>query len=105
MTDRTAAPVPPTTQITNIAELLDFDAYLGEFGAAFDRDAILRDLIAALEEGCGVPVTIARNGDVFADVGEDADAASDIDWAQVQEGVDFAGIVERHHVGDGEVRS
>jgi len=98
--------MPTTTEVTNISQLLDLSAALGDYASEYDTDAIVADyvqaLLAALDEmgrvhgtagAAGVYVT--RSGVVYADV-DQAERAREIDWRELAEQVDFAAIAKRH---------
>jgi hypothetical protein len=84
-----------TTQITNIAHLLDLTAYAGDFIADYDMDAVHAEYVAALNESAGAGITVHANGDVIAEI-DRADVARDIDWKALADGIDAAPIFERH---------
>lgn len=87
-----------TTQITNIAHLLDLTAYAGEFIDDYDMDAVHADYVAAINaEILPESVTVYANGDVIADI-ETADAAREIDWKTVADDVNAAPIFKRHDI-------
>ena len=88
-----------TTQITNIAHLLDLTDYVNEFAGDYDMDAVHRDYVAAVERSAGDGITICGNGDVIADV-DVADKARDIDWGALVEEVDIDAILQRHDVSE-----
>lgn len=84
-----------TTQITNVAHLLDLTAYAGDFVADYDMDAVRRDYVSMLN--CELPdgITLHASGDVYALV-ELADYARNIDWADLTNERDLAPIFQRH---------
>jgi len=87
-----------TTQITNIAELLDLTAYAGDYLDDYDMDAVRVDYVAAINDRILLDgVTVYVNGDVIADV-ETADDARDIDWKSLADAIDASAIFERHDV-------
>lgn len=89
-----------TTQITNIAHLLDLTPYAGDFIDDYDMTAVYADYLAAVNEEILLDgVQVLFNGDVIATV-DTADDARDIDWKAVTDHVNAAPIFERHDVTD-----
>lgn len=84
-----------TTQITNIAHLLDLNDYAGDFVEDYDMDAIHEDFLDEIQARVPRGVTVFRNGDVIADV-DVADEARDITWGDITEDIDVAAIFDRH---------
>lgn len=84
-----------TTQITNIAHLLDLTAYAGQFIDDYDMDAVHADYVSLLN--CDLPdgITLYPNGDVIAQV-ELADQARAIDWDDLTNERNVAAIFEPH---------
>ena len=84
-----------TTQITNIAHLLDLTAYAGDFINDYDMDAVHADFLDQLNRDAFDGITIHANGDVIADV-RMAGIARQIDWQSLVDGIDAAPIFESH---------
>jgi DNA-binding phage protein len=84
-----------TTQITNIASKFDLNSYAGQFAGDFDMEAVHADYVTRLNEALPRGITLARNGDVYADV-DVADEARDIDWDEFIGDYDPADLFERH---------
>jgi hypothetical protein len=84
-----------TTQITNIAHLLDLADYAGDFLADYDMDAIRSDFIDEIQARLPSGVTLLGNGEVIADIDVD-DQARELDWDEILEDIDVAPIFERH---------
>ena len=84
-----------TTQITNIAHLLDLTDYVNDFADDYDMDAVHRDYVQAVEDSVFDGITICLNGDVIAEL-RMAGIARDIDWGDIVEGVDIDSILQRH---------
>lgn len=84
-----------TTQITNIAHLLDLTDYAGEFIGDYDMDAVHRDYVELLN--CDLPdgIDLLANGDVIADLSL-ADQARDIDWVDFTNERNVESIFDRH---------
>ena len=85
-----------TTVVTNIASLLDLSALFGDFAADFDVNAIHSQYVLALQDAARpiVPsVIVCHNGDVIADADE-ADAAREIDWTELADGIDMGSRLE-----------
>ena len=87
-----------TTQITNIAHLLDLTDYAGDFVDDYDMDAVHADYLAAINDEMPLDgVTVCANGDVIADL-DAADDARELDWKAVADHVGAQPIFERHDV-------
>lgn len=86
-----------TTEITSIEHLLHVpDEYFAEFADDFDRDAIDAEFLDELDRLAGDGITVTASGLVFAEVGEPADRARELDWEALAEEVDVDAIVQRH---------
>jgi hypothetical protein len=84
-----------TTQITNIAHLLDLTDYAGDFLADYDMDAVHEEYLDKINEGLEHGIVVLRNGDVIADV-DLADEAREIDWKESLDGLSVDDIFERN---------
>jgi hypothetical protein len=85
-----------TTQITNIADRLDISAYAGDFVDDYDMDAVHADFVVRLNENLPDGVFLANNGDVYAEVGDAAEKASEIDWKEFVDETPSEDLFERH---------
>jgi hypothetical protein len=89
-----------TTQITDISALLDLTAVYGDHADDFDTDAVQDEYVAALQDAAAEfapSITVHANGMVFADVAE-TDAAREIDWDELADGIDLSAIMGRHDI-------
>jgi hypothetical protein len=87
-----------TTEITNIADMLDLSAVYGDFSDDFDTDGVQNAYVEALQEAARViapSVTVHFNGMVIAEV-TDADAARSINWLGLDNGIDITPILAAH---------
>lgn len=84
-----------TTEITNIAHLLELDAYYGDYADDYDTDAIRADYVDALNDLAGDGVIVTASGLVYADL-DYADQARDIDWRELAESIDLDPIAFKH---------
>lgn len=88
-----------TTQITNIAHLLDLGAYVGEFADDYDMDAVRKDYVTMLNDELATTgdsgIVILDNGDVIAEL-DMADRARDIDWADFTNERNVGPIFDKH---------
>lgn len=84
-----------TTQITNIADLLDLTDAAGDFLDDFDMDAVHADYLAEVNLSLPTGIDVLANGGVIADL-DRADFAREIDWKELTDNIDVAPIFERH---------
>lgn len=84
-----------TTQITNIAHLLDLDDYAGDYIDDYDMDAVRSDFVDQLNWDVIDDITILANGDVVAHI-DAADDARAFDWKAFVDSHDPAPHFERH---------
>lgn len=84
-----------TTHITNIAHLLDLDAYAGEFIDDYDMDAVRRDYTDRLDEHLPAGMRLASNGDIYAEL-DSADEAREFNFAAFIGNHDPADLFEKH---------
>ena len=84
-----------TTQITNIAHLMDLTDYAGDFFDSYDMDEVHEDWLTEIQARVPRGVTICNNGDVIAEL-DVAEEARGIDWGAITEDIDPAPIFERH---------
>jgi len=96
-----------TTQLGNIADLLDLNDYVGEFVDHYDMDAVHADYAAAVQDLLPDGVTLLGNGDVLAECDMRGNSLVDwssvpqdytraIDWETLTERIDLDAILERH---------
>lgn len=83
-----------TTQITNIASLLDLTDAAGDFLDDFDMDAVHADYLAEVNLSLPTGIDVLANGDVIADL-DRADFAREIDWKELTDNIDTEPIFER----------
>jgi len=88
-----------TIEITTTSILDVPDDYYGDYYDDYDHDAIRSDYRDAIQALLPEGVTLALNGQVFADL-DVADEARQIDWREIAEEVDFDAIVARHDHAD-----
>lgn len=84
-----------TTQITNIAHLLDLTDYAGDYIADYDMAAVHADYLKAIQRELPAGITLHANGDVIATLAR-ADRARGLHWRALANSIDVAPIFERH---------
>lgn len=87
--------MPTTTQVMNIAHLLDLTDYVNEFADDYDMEAVHRDYVRAVENSVFDGITVCLNGDVIAEL-RMVGIARAIDWEAIVDGVDIDAILQRH---------
>lgn len=85
-----------TTQIGTFDYTIPAEFY-GDFASDFDTVAINAEVLAKLNALLPDGVTIAANGMIFAEA-EVADAAREIDFAELLDAIDVATIANAHEV-------
>lgn len=85
-----------TTTDIGTTNILDVDgSYYGDHAGDYDHDEIRSDYRDAIQAVLPEGVHLALNGQLLAEL-EVADEARAIDWAEIEEQVDFDAIAERH---------
>jgi hypothetical protein len=87
-----------TTTEIRIPDLTIEPAYFGEFIDDFDVHAIQAEWLAALQDAARLiaPSVTIHNPTYATAAMEDAEAAYQIDWDELRDGIDFDAIAQAH---------